>query len=87
MTDEELKIYRKVQREFLTEDARNFVREHLAYIRECDEDDITDEELDSFDYDYLVDEYQDHEDCNVPFNSTWEYVVENYFKYSVTENE
>ena len=77
MTDYE--IYRKVQHEFYLEDARNFVTEYLAWQRDCDEDDITDEELDKYDYEYLVEQFEDNEDCNVAFNDTWQSVVRDYF--------
>jgi hypothetical protein len=79
-TDEEYRIYRKVQREFLMEDARNFVADYIANERDCDPEDIDDDELDKYDYEYLVKRYEKLEDCNVAFNDTWQYVVEEYME-------
>ena len=72
-TSEEYKTYLKVKHELLLEDARNFVADHL----ECDEDD---EQMDKYDYEYLVSEYERREDCNVAFNDTWWSVVEEYME-------
>ena len=69
----EYDVYRKVQHDFLLEDARNFVADHL----ECDEDD---EQMEKYDYEYLVSEYERREDCNVAFNDTWWSVVEEYME-------
>ena len=79
-TSEEYAIYRKIQHGFLLEDAKNFVMEWIMNERDCDEDDITDEELERYDYEYLVTRYEKLEDCNVAFNDTWQYVVEEYMK-------
>ena len=83
MTDYE--IYRKVQHEFYLEDARNFVREYLENVddRALDVDDITEEELDGYDYEYLVSEYENRQDCNVAFNDTWHGVVRDYFTVKI----
>ena len=79
-TNEEYEIYLKVQRAFLLEDARNFVADWIAYEQDRDVDDITDEELDGYDYEYLVDQYEDCQDCNVAFNDTWQSVVSRYME-------
>lgn len=77
-TPTEYEIYRKVQHDFYLEDARNFVADWIAYDQDRDSDDITDEELEGYDYEYLVKEYVDREDCNVAYNDTWESVVDDY---------
>ena len=79
-TNEEFETYLKVQHEFLLEDARNFVADYLADARDVDPDDISDEDLERYDYEYLVRRYEKLEDCNVAFNDTWQYVVEEYMK-------
>lgn len=66
-------VYYKIQHDFLLEDARNFVADHL----ECDEDD---EQLEKYDYEYLVSEYERRQDCNVAFNDTWWSIVEEYME-------
>lgn len=71
-------IYLEVQHEYLLEDARNFVTDFLAREKDCDPDDITDEELDKYDYEFLVEQYEHYQNCNVAFNSTWESVVADY---------
>ena len=84
---DEYEIYRKVQREFLLEDARNFIADELANVRDCDPEDITDEELDRFDYDGLVKEYERREDCNVAFNDTWSDIAHEEVNDYVTDLE
>lgn len=85
-THEEYEAYLKVQREFLKEDARNFVREELANYRGMDADEIDNSELNAFDFEELVDRYFEYEDCNVAFNDTWEriagYAVDDYIAES-----
>lgn len=73
-------IYLNVRRNNLLEDAHNFVRDYLAEQKDCDPDDIPDEELDGVDYDYLIERYEYLEDCNVAFNDTWQFIVEDYFR-------
>ena len=74
-TDEEYRIYRKVQREFLMEDAHNFIADALAYERDVEPEDMDDDELNKFDYEALVREFLDREDCNVAFNDTWQRIA------------
>lgn len=66
-------VYYKIQHDFLLEDARNYVADYL----EVDSDD---EQLDKYDYEELVRQYEDHENCDVSFNDTWWSVVEEYFE-------
>lgn len=73
-------IFREIEHAYRLEDARNFVADYLAWKHDCDTDDITDEELDGYDYEYLVEQYEDRQDCNVAFNDTWQAVVEDYFE-------
>lgn len=73
-------VYYRIQHDFLLEDAHIFVRDYLADQRDCDPDDIPDEDLDDVDYDYLVERYDKLEDCNVAFNDTWQFIVEDYFR-------
>lgn len=77
-TSKEYEIYLKVQHEILLEDARNQVIDYIELT--LDREDWTDEELDRYDYEYLVAEYERREDCNVSFNDTWESVVSDYME-------
>ena len=70
-TKEEYQTYYKIQHKFLLEDARYYVADYLEL-------DVDDESLDKYDYEYLVQDYQDREDCNVSFNDTWQSVVSDY---------
>lgn len=80
MTDFEYKIYLKVKRELLKEDARCFITDYLAEKNDCDPSDITSEMLDKYDYDYLVNEFEENEDCNVAFNDTWDEIIVKYLE-------
>lgn len=80
MTNTEYKIYLKVKRELLKEDARYFITDYLAEKNDCDPSDITSEMLDKYDYDYLVDEFEENEDCNVAFSDTWDEIIVKYLK-------
>lgn len=66
-------IYYRIRHDFLLEDARNFTADHLGL-------DPDDEQLDRYDYEELVKQFEDHEDCNVAFNDAWWSVVEEYFE-------
>ena len=80
MTEVEYKIYLKVKRELLKEDARYFITDYLAEKNDCDPCDITSEMLDKYDYDYLVNEFEENEDCNVAFNDTWDEIIVKYLE-------
>ena len=80
MTDIEYKIYLKVKRELLKEDARYFITDYLAEKNDCDPSDITNAMLDKYDYDYLVNEFEENEDCNVAFNDTWDEIIVKYLE-------
>lgn len=73
-------VYRQVQHEFLLEDAHNFVRDYIANEQDRDPDEIDDEEIEGYDYEYLIKQYEDKQDCNVAFNDTWESVVSDYME-------
>ena len=73
-------IYRQVQREYLLEDARNFVADHLAWERDCDPEDIDDDELKKYDLGFLVDMYMKWRDCEVAFNDTWKGIVDTFIE-------
>ena len=70
-TNEEYQVYLKVQKALLMEDARNFVADVLADARDVEPEDIDDDELDRFDFESMVKEYEQMQDCNVAFNDTW----------------
>lgn len=76
---EEYDIYCKVKHELLAEDARCFVADYLAERDDRDVFDITDDELNQYDYEYLVNAYENLEKTNVSFNETWQTVIEDYF--------
>lgn len=63
-SDAEIKIWRKVQHEFLVEDAQKQVREFFG------EDGVPDW-IDHGDYEYLVERFIDEFDCNVAENKRW----------------
>lgn len=79
-TADEYRIYLKVKRALLYEDAKIFVTDYLAEKMGCDPWDIKDEQLNKYDYDYLVNEFEEKEDCNMAFNDTWNEIVENYIE-------
>lgn len=74
-TNEEYQVYLKVQKALLLEDARNFVADALSYRRDVEPEDIDDDELDRFDFESMVKEYEQMQDCNVAFNDTWESIA------------
>ena len=80
MTESEYKTYLKVKRELLKEDARCFITDYLAEKIDCDPFDITSEILDKYDYDYLVNEFEENENCNVAFNDTWDEIIVKYLE-------
>ena len=74
---EELEIFFKVQREFWKEDARYQVENYIEW--------KDDEKFDNFDYntvdwDYLVNEFEDKQDCDVSENDTWYNIIDRYFR-------
>lgn len=80
MTESEYKTYLKVKRELLKEDARCFITDYLAEKIECDPSDITSEILDKYDYDYLVNEFEENENCNVALNAIWDEIIVKYLE-------
>jgi hypothetical protein len=79
-TADEYRIYLKVKHALLYEDAKIFVTDYLAEKMECNPWDIEDEQLSKYDYDYLVNEFEEKEDCNMAFNDTWNEIIENYIE-------
>ena len=79
-TNDEYKTYLKVKHALLLEDARAFVTDYLADKMECEPYDIDDDMLSKYDYDYLVEEYERKEDCNVAFNDTWDEIIVKYLE-------
>ena len=79
-TADEYRIYLKVKRALLYEDAKIFVTDYLAEEMGCNPWDIEDEQLNKYNYDYLVNEFEEKEDCNVAFNDTWNEIIENYIE-------
>ena len=79
-TNDEYNVYLKVKHVLLLEDARIFVTDYLANEMGCNPWDIEDEQLKKYDYDYLVDEFEKNEDCNMAFNDTWDEIIVKYFE-------
>ena len=79
-TADEYRIYLKVKRILLYEDARIFVTDYLAEKMGCNPWDITDEQLNKYDYDYLVNEFEEKEEMTSDFNDAWKSIVENYME-------
>ena len=77
--DEEA-IYRKKEREYLLEDARNHISD---YLEEDEDEDYEDEDLlkkTSFlqsNIDELVDSFIDRKDCNIADNDLWQTIIQN----------
>ena len=74
---EELNIFFKVQREFWKEDAHYQVETYLEW---TEDERLENIDLDTVDWDYLVDEYEDKQDCDVAENDTWYNIVRDYFE-------
>lgn len=86
-TKEEYEAYLKVQRYHLKEDAGYFVSEYLADKRGVDPiDDITLEEVEKYDLEYLVKRFEKRADANVAFNDTWRSVVREYMDECEVQN-
>lgn len=79
-TADEYRIYLKVKHALLYEDAKIFITDYLAEKLGCNPWGIGDEQLNKYDYDYLVNEFEEKEDCNVAFNDTWNEIIENYIE-------
>ena len=79
-TADEYRIYLKVKHALLYEDAKIFVTDYLAEEMECNPWDIEDEQLNKYDYDYLVNEFEEKEEMTSDFNDAWKSIVENYME-------
>lgn len=80
VTVDDFNVYMRVKKEFLRDDARYYVNCYLAQIRNCKPEDIKDNELQRYDYDYLVERFLRLESPEQSFNDTWEYIIENYMR-------
>ena len=78
MTNNEYSIYLKVKHELLIEDVRYFIIDYLAEKRDCEPEDITDDELKEYDYEYLISKYEDKE--NYIFNDVWNNIIGDYLE-------
>ena len=79
ITGNEFRIYEKVKRELLAEDAKIFVKDFLAEKRDCNPWDIEDDEISGYNFDYLADEYLDKESGDLAPNDIWNSVIEDFF--------
>ena len=79
-TADEYRIYLKVKHALLYEDAKIFVTDYLAEEMGCSPWDIEDEQLNKYDYDYLVNEFEEKEEMTSDFNDAWKSIVENYME-------
>ena len=79
-TENEYRIYAKVRDELLLEDSKIYVKEYLANKRDCMPWDIDDDEIENYDYYYLLNEYKDRENGDEAPNYIWSNVIEEYFE-------
>jgi hypothetical protein len=79
-TSEEYKTYLKVKRALLLEDARNYTRDYLENTAEWAEEDITEEQFESIDFESMVNDFETHVDYFDPTADIWHGIVENYFE-------
>lgn len=87
-TADEYRIYLKVKHALLYEDAMNFVTEYLADKNNCFADELEGINWDKYDYDYLVNEFEEKEEMTSDFNDAWKSIVENYMEdFEDDENE
>lgn len=68
------KVYRRRDRMYLLEDAKQQLADYL------DEEEDELQIPDGVDLDVLVERFKDAQDCNVPYNDTWQNVVREYMK-------
>lgn len=77
ITDEDEKVYRKVERIYQTQDAIDFADDWLS-----NNEDLTEEEQETIwnmiDFDYLVDRFNDKRDMEIGDWYTWTYLVQDY---------
>ena len=74
---EELEIFFRIQKEFWKEDAHYQVETYLEW---AEDERLENIDLDTIDWDYLVAEFEDKQDCDVAENDTWYNIVNDYFK-------
>lgn len=77
-TAEEYKTYLKVKHALLLEDARNYVADWIADETGCYASELADDELDKYDYEYLVEQFEEHFDNFDPFAEVWQNIVNDY---------
>lgn len=79
-TNEEYETYLKVKHALLLEDARNYVADWIADERGCYASDLTDAELNEYDYEDLVSQFEEHVDRFGPFADVWQNIVNDYME-------
>ena len=73
-------IYLEVKHELLLEDAKNFIKDYLAETHCCNSWDIDDDEIEKYDIEYLVQQFEEKEEYSSPFSELWENLVSDYME-------
>lgn len=74
-------IYREIEHQYRLSDARN---QYDAYIENTDDESVR--EFDDADFEILTERFDDACDCNIPENTTWSTVIENYISETKGED-
>lgn len=85
VTVSDFSIYMRVKKEFLRDDARYYISCYLAEKMDCKPEDVNDNELQKYDYDYLVERFLRLESPEESFVDTWEYIIDEYMKNEYKE--
>lgn len=79
LTKEQLDLaYRKRERQYHIEDARQQVHEYLS------SNDVAFEFTDG-DYEVIAEIFEDNHDCNIADNDQWQYIIHNYIEEKMTK--
>ena len=73
-------IYLEVKHQLLLEDARYFVIDYLSSTRDCGPDDITNKELEKYDFEKMVLQFEDRERPDVAPNDIWDDIIVDYME-------
>ena len=65
-------IYRKKERQYLEEDIREMIDSEMVYVDGITSGDLTQKQMND-----IVASYQEHMDCNISYNDTLAYTIEN----------